>query len=85
MLKEPTNGSWVCVGHQVSGWLVALCVLGGAGCAAGHSRLDRLAWEQSRLIDLTHSFGADTIVWLASEAPQDLTGKFLRDRKEIAW
>src|SRR5213592_23285 len=29
--------------------------------------------------------GADTIVWLASEAPQDLTGKFLRDRKEIPW
>ena len=29
--------------------------------------------------------GADTIVWLASEAPQDLTGKFFRDRKEIPW
>ncbi len=29
--------------------------------------------------------GADTIVWLVSEAPQDLTGKFLRDRKEIPW
>ena len=29
--------------------------------------------------------GADTIVWLASEAPPDLTGKFLRDRKEIPW
>ena len=29
--------------------------------------------------------GADTVVWLASEAPQDLTGKFLRDRKEIPW
>jgi NAD(P)-dependent dehydrogenase (short-subunit alcohol dehydrogenase family) len=29
--------------------------------------------------------GADTIVWLASQAPQELTGKFLRDRKEIAW
>ena len=29
--------------------------------------------------------GADTIVWLAGEAPQELTGKFLRDRKEIAW
>jgi len=29
--------------------------------------------------------GADTIVWLASEAPQDLTGKFLRERKEISW
>ena len=29
--------------------------------------------------------GADTIVWLAGEAPQNLTGKFLRDRKEIPW
>src|SRR4030095_15551425 len=29
--------------------------------------------------------GANTIVWLASDAPQDLTGKFLRDRKEIPW
>ena len=29
--------------------------------------------------------GADTIVWLAGDAPQDLTGKFLRDRKEIPW
>ena len=63
MLKEPTNSSWMCVGHQLAGGLIVLCVLAGAGCAAGHSRLDRLAWEQSRLIDLTHSFGADTIVW----------------------
>jgi NAD(P)-dependent dehydrogenase (short-subunit alcohol dehydrogenase family) len=29
--------------------------------------------------------GADTIVWLATEAPASLTGTFLRDRKEIAW
>jgi NAD(P)-dependent dehydrogenase (short-subunit alcohol dehydrogenase family) len=29
--------------------------------------------------------GADTIVWLATEAPQKITGKFLRDRKEIPW
>src|SRR4029077_14182753 len=29
--------------------------------------------------------GADTIAWLATEAPQELTGKFLRDRKEIPW
>ena len=29
--------------------------------------------------------GADTIVWLAAEAPQEMTGKFLRDRKEIPW
>jgi hypothetical protein len=29
--------------------------------------------------------GADTIVWLANEAPQNLTGKFLRQRNEIPW
>ncbi len=63
MMKKPTNCSWVCVGHQVAGWLVVLYLLASAGCAAGHSRLDRLAGEQPRLIDLTHSFGADTIVW----------------------
>jgi len=63
MMKESTNYSWMCVSHQVAGWLAVLCLLTGAGCAAGPSRLDRLAWEQSRLIDLTHAFGADTIVW----------------------
>jgi NAD(P)-dependent dehydrogenase (short-subunit alcohol dehydrogenase family) len=29
--------------------------------------------------------GADTAVWLALDAPRDLTGKFLRDRKVIPW
>jgi NAD(P)-dependent dehydrogenase (short-subunit alcohol dehydrogenase family) len=29
--------------------------------------------------------GAETIVWLASEAPHSLTGKFFRDKKEIPW
>ena len=29
--------------------------------------------------------GADTIVWLALDAPQNITGKFLRERAEIAW
>jgi NAD(P)-dependent dehydrogenase (short-subunit alcohol dehydrogenase family) len=29
--------------------------------------------------------GVDTIVWLATEAPRSLTGKFLRDHKEIPW
>ena len=29
--------------------------------------------------------GANMIEWLASDAPQNLTGKFLRDRKEIPW
>ncbi len=35
----------------------------------------------------THSarHGADTAVWLAADAPQELTGKFLRDRQEIPW
>jgi NAD(P)-dependent dehydrogenase (short-subunit alcohol dehydrogenase family) len=29
--------------------------------------------------------GADTAVWLASEAPHQLTGHFFRDRQEIPW
>jgi NAD(P)-dependent dehydrogenase (short-subunit alcohol dehydrogenase family) len=29
--------------------------------------------------------GADTIVWLAADAPQKITAKFLRDRKELPW
>jgi NAD(P)-dependent dehydrogenase (short-subunit alcohol dehydrogenase family) len=29
--------------------------------------------------------GADTAAWLALDAPQELTGKFLRDRKVIPW
>src|SRR5207248_10777146 len=29
--------------------------------------------------------GAAGIVWLAADAPQNLTGKFLRDRKVIPW
>src|SRR6266576_4368777 len=29
--------------------------------------------------------GADGIVWLAADAPQNLTGKFVQDRKVIPW
>ena len=29
--------------------------------------------------------GAETIVWLAEEAPHNLTGKFFRDKKELDW
>lgn len=29
--------------------------------------------------------GADTVVWLATAAPQSLTGKFLRNRVEVPW
>jgi kynurenine formamidase len=63
MVKKPTNSSWVRGGHQVATWLVVLCLSAGVGCAAGPSRIDRLALEQSRLIDLTHAFGPDTVVW----------------------
>jgi NAD(P)-dependent dehydrogenase (short-subunit alcohol dehydrogenase family) len=35
--------------------------------------------------DLSVQEGADTIVWLATEAPQSLTGQFIRDRKKIDW
>jgi NAD(P)-dependent dehydrogenase (short-subunit alcohol dehydrogenase family) len=37
--------------------------------------------------DAPHSVeqGADSIVWLASEAPQTLTGQFIQDRKPIPW
>lgn len=33
-----------------------------AGCVANHQH-GQFAWEQSKIIDLTHSFGSDTIVW----------------------
>ncbi len=29
--------------------------------------------------------GADTAVWLATDASQDSSGKFFRDRKVIGW
>jgi NAD(P)-dependent dehydrogenase (short-subunit alcohol dehydrogenase family) len=29
--------------------------------------------------------GANTAVWLATEAPHEFTGKFFRDRQEITW
>ena len=29
--------------------------------------------------------GADTAVWLALDAPQKLTAKFVRERKVIRW
>jgi NAD(P)-dependent dehydrogenase (short-subunit alcohol dehydrogenase family) len=29
--------------------------------------------------------GADTVTWLVTEAPRDLTGQFLRDRNVIPW
>jgi kynurenine formamidase len=63
MVKKPTNSSWMCTLHQLAGGLMVLGVLASVGCIASHPPLDHLAWEQARFIDLTHSFGADTIVW----------------------
>ena len=56
MLKESTHCSCACRGKQGAGLIVLLCLLVGAGCAAGPSRIDRSAWEQSRLIDLNGKF-----------------------------
>jgi kynurenine formamidase len=42
---------------------VVLCALVGVSCSGGPSQINRSALEQSRFIDLTHAFGADTIVW----------------------
>lgn len=41
----------------------ALCLTASAGCGVGIAQLDRVDWEKARVVDLTHSFGADTIVW----------------------
>lgn len=41
----------------------ALCLAASAGCGVGIAQLDRVDWEKVRLVDLTHSFGANTIVW----------------------
>lgn len=43
--------------------LVMLGLLVGAGCNAGSPRLDHHSLEHSQFVDLTHAFGADTIVW----------------------
>ncbi len=40
----------------------ALCVISSLGCVIEHQH-GRVGWEQSRIVDLTHSFGSDTIVW----------------------
>ena len=47
----------------MSGMLVAaLCLISTMGCVADRQH-GQFVWEHSQIIDLTHSFGADTIVW----------------------
>jgi NAD(P)-dependent dehydrogenase (short-subunit alcohol dehydrogenase family) len=63
---------------------------------AGVLRADRIAvnamcpgWVRTdmggRGATLSVEQGADTAVWLADEAPHELTGKFFRNRREISW
>lgn len=41
---------------------VVFCLGVATGCVSGPQH-SPVAWEQSRIVDLTHPFGADTIVW----------------------
>lgn len=49
--------------HAMYALLTVLCLGASAGCAMGTAQLDRVDWEKARLVDLTHSFGTETIVW----------------------
>ena len=62
-MKTSLRHTWNLVFPQLTRGLAILGVLGSAGCLANHPQPDPLPWEQSRLVDLTHSFGTDTIVW----------------------
>jgi hypothetical protein len=42
--------------------IAALGLVTNLECASDGPR-NHFAWEQSRIVDLTHSFGADTVVW----------------------
>lgn len=51
---------------MVKVWMIGVVVMGllsNVGCSAGSPRLDHRSLEHSRLIDLTHAFGEDTIAW----------------------
>ena len=48
--------------YMASIWIVALGLVVSLGCASDRSR-SHIASEQSWIVDLTHSFGSDTIVW----------------------
>lgn len=62
-MKKHLTNSWMDK-IQRAAWVFAwLTLLTSAGCAAGHHQPNRLAWEQSQLVDLTHSFEKNTIVW----------------------
>ena len=70
--------------------LVCACLLAGElktfgipvnAVCPGWCRTDMGGAEAPR----TATEGADTAVWLATEAPRSITGRFFRDRQEIPW
>ncbi len=61
MMRKRSRPS-MSVPGQATGWVAGLCLAGLAGCA-GYPVHDRPVREEFRLIDLTHAFGADTIMW----------------------
>ena len=52
---------WIDKIQRAARLFAVLAALVTGGCAS--DQLNRFTWEQSRLVDLTHSFGMHTIVW----------------------
>jgi kynurenine formamidase len=48
--------------YTASTLIAVLCVITNLGCTTDGPR-NHFAWEYSRFVDLTHSFGSDTVVW----------------------
>ncbi len=63
--------------YTMSALVAALCVISSVGCVIDH-RHGRVGWEQSRIVDLTHSFGSDTIGW-PTEQDFKLIGQHAED------
>ena len=61
--RESVKSHMVTRVTSMAGMMIAALGLGmGLGCASDHPR-NHIAWEHSRIVDLTHSFGPKTIVW----------------------
>lgn len=71
------------VSQRVAVGLMALSIMTSAACIGAQSRLAPSSLEQSRFVDLTHAFGADTIMWpteqdfkLISQYAEDMPGGY---------
>jgi NAD(P)-dependent dehydrogenase (short-subunit alcohol dehydrogenase family) len=74
--KLALNGVTIMLAKALSGDRIAV-----NSVCPGWVRTDMGGSEAPRSVEQ----GADTAVWLATEAPQEVTGKFFRDRAEISW